>query len=166
MSSTRASVSWDSAAMRAARSATIIAWALARSAGSDSEAAVTTRSNHSHRRLQPGSSPDRGRTPSCLGMTPVDPRQKIAELGRRDRYRAVGCARPQKAAPFQPFREQAGALAVMPDHLQQIAAAAPKAEQVATQGILPKHPVRAALRRGVLRAENSAYGQSYAQCLR
>jgi hypothetical protein len=26
-------------------------------------------------------------------------------------------------------------------------------------------PVRAALRRGVLRAENSAYGQSYAQCL-
>src|SRR5215207_8463170 len=29
-----------------------------------------------------------------------------------------------------------------------------------------EHPVRAALRRGVLRAENSAYGQSYAQCLR
>jgi len=26
--------------------------------------------------------------------------------------------------------------------------------------------VRAALRRGVLRAENSAYGRSYAQCLR
>jgi hypothetical protein len=29
-----------------------------------------------------------------------------------------------------------------------------------------EHPVRAALRRGVLRAENSAYGQSYARCLR
>ena len=27
------------------------------------------------------------------------------------------------------------------------------------------HPVRAALRRGVLRAENSAYEQSYALCL-
>src|SRR4051794_13044037 len=139
MSSARASVSWDSAAMRAARSATIIAWALARSEGSDSEAAVTTRSNHSHRWLQPGSSPDRGRTPSCLGMTPVDPRQKIAELGRRDRHRAVGCARPQKAAPFQPLREQARALAVVPDNLQQIAAAAAKAEQVATQRILPQH---------------------------
>ena len=31
---------------------------------------------------------------------------------------------------------------------------------------LGEHPVRAALRRGVLRAENSAYGQSSAQCLR
>ena len=31
---------------------------------------------------------------------------------------------------------------------------------------LREHPVRAALRGGVLRAENSGYGQSYAQCLR
>jgi hypothetical protein len=29
-----------------------------------------------------------------------------------------------------------------------------------------EHPVRAALRRNVVGAENSAYGQSYAQCLR
>src|SRR4051795_10981302 len=42
-------------------------------------------------------------------------------------------------APFQPLREQARALAVVPDNLQQIAAAAAKAEQVATQRILPQH---------------------------
>src|SRR5215217_553385 len=137
--SARASLSSACAVMRAARSATIIAWALARSEGSDSEAAVTTRWNHTYPCRQARSSSDRGWTPSCLGMTPVDPRQKIAELGRRDRHRAVGCARPQKAAPFQPLREQARALAVVPDNLQQIAAAAAKAEQVATQRILPQH---------------------------
>src|SRR5688500_14146391 len=126
--SARAWLSSDSAAMRAARSATIIAWALARSAGSDSEAAVTTRWNHTHPCRQAGSLSDRGRTPSCLGMTPVDARQEIAELSRRDGHRAVGCARPQKAAPFQPLREQARA-----------AAAAAKAEQVAPQRILPQH---------------------------
>src|SRR5215218_1721091 len=104
--SARASLSSACAVMRAARSATIIAWALARSEGSDSEAAVTTRWNHTYPCRQARSSSDRGWTPSCLGMTPVDPRQKIAELGRRDRHRAVGCARPQKAAPFQPLREQ------------------------------------------------------------
>ena len=89
---------------------------------------------------KPESSSDRGRTPSCLGMTPVDPGQKVAELGRRDRHRAVGGARPQEAAPFQPLREQACALAVMPDHLQQVAAAAAKAEQVAAQGIAAAAP--------------------------
>ena len=47
--------------------------------------------------------------------------------------------RPQETAPFQPLREQACALAVMPDNLQQIAATAPKAEQMPAQGIMPKH---------------------------
>src|SRR4051794_11489949 len=84
--------------MRAARSAMIIAWALARSPGNGS-AAFTRRWNHIHRSRQAGSFSDRGWTPSCLGMTPVDPRQEIAELGRRNRHGAVGCARPQEAAP-------------------------------------------------------------------
>src|SRR5215210_7704505 len=136
--SARASASLASAAMRAARSAMIIAWALARSAGSSS-AAVTGRWNHIHRFLQAGSSSNRGWTPSCLGMTPVDAGEQIAELGRRDRHRAVGGARPQEAAPLQPLREQACALAVMPDDLQQIAATAAKAEQVPAQRIVPKH---------------------------
>src|SRR3954453_3493477 len=135
--SARASVSWDSAARRAACSATIIAWALTRSVGSDSAAVVTTRWNHIHLRRQAGSSPNRAWTPSCLGMTPVDAGQEIAELGRRDRHGPVGRARPQEAAPFQPLREQARALAVVPDNLQQVAAAAAKAEQVAAQGIVP-----------------------------
>src|SRR5688572_14725749 len=103
--------------MRAARSATIIEWALARSAGSDSAAAVTTRWNHIHPRRQAGSSSDRGRAPSCLGMAPVDPGQEIAQLSRRDRHRAVGGARPQETPPFQPLREQARTLAVMPYNL-------------------------------------------------
>ena len=43
------------------------------------------------------------------------------------------------------------------------------AEMAKEGGAAPKDSelsVRAALRRGVLRAENSAYGRSYAQCLR
>ena len=46
---------------------------------------------------------------------------------------------------------------------QQVVGDLLEAEIAEKQG---EHPVRAALRRGVLRAENSAYGQSYAQCLR
>ena len=49
--------------------------AAARSVGSGSAAAVTGRWNHIPRGLQAGSSSHRGRTPSCLGMTPVDPGQ-------------------------------------------------------------------------------------------
>ena len=123
---------------RAARSAMIIAWALTRSAGSGSAARSRRDGNHIHRRPQAGSSSNRGGTPRCLGMTPVDPGQKVAELGWRDGHGAIGGARPQETAPFQPFCEQARALAVMPDDLQQIAATAAKAEQVAARtGVLP-----------------------------
>src|SRR5215203_7252999 len=126
-----------SAAMRAARSARIIAWAAARSAGSDS--AITRPPNHIRRGLQAKRSADRGRTPSCLGMTPVDPRQKVAELGSRDRYRTIGGRRPQEAPPLQPLREQAGSLAIVPDHLQEIAPTPAEAEQVTAQGVAPQH---------------------------
>lgn len=42
-------------------------------------------------------------------------------------------ARPDEATPLQAFCEQAGALAVMPDHLQEIAATTAEAKQVAAQ---------------------------------
>ena len=48
-------------------------------------------------------SPDRGRTPSFLRMSPIDPGQEITELCRRDRYGAVGLARPQEATALQPY---------------------------------------------------------------
>ena len=81
----------------------------------------------------------RGRTPSRLRITPIDSRKQVTELRRGDRHRAVGRARPQEAAPFQPLREQAGSLTVMPDHLQQVASATTKAKQLSAQRIAPQY---------------------------
>src|SRR5882757_8469536 len=81
----------------------------------------------------------RSRTPGFLRIAPIDSGQQITELGRGDRHRAVGRARPQEAAPFQPLREQAGSLAVMPDHLQQVASATTKAKQLSAQRIAPQY---------------------------
>jgi hypothetical protein len=72
--------------------------------------------------------PDRCRSPRFLWVPPVDAGQQITELRGRDRHHADGRARPQETATFQSLREQAGTLAVMPDHLQQIAAPTAKAE--------------------------------------
>src|ERR1700704_6191962 len=71
----------------------------------------------------------RSRAPGFLRIAPINSGQQITELGRGDRHRAVDRARPQEAAPFQPLREQAGSLAVMPDHLQLVASATTKAKQ-------------------------------------
>ena len=54
--------------------------------------------NHIHPQPQAETSSHRGRTPSLLRMSPVDPGQKVAELRRRDRHHAIGRARPQEAA--------------------------------------------------------------------
>src|SRR5258705_8044665 len=86
-------------------------------------------------------SPHRGRTPCLLRIAPIDSGQQITELGRGDRYRAAGRARPQEAAPFQPLRKQAGSLAVMPNHLQKIAPASTKAKQLPAQRITPQHSI-------------------------
>src|SRR3954447_19930887 len=76
----------------------------------------------------------RSRAPGFLRIAPINSGQQITELGRGDRHRAVGRARPQEAAPFQPLRQQAGSLAVMPDHLQKIAPASTKAKQLPLSG--------------------------------
>src|SRR5258708_4722027 len=75
----------------------------------------------------------------CRTVVQAPSGQQISQLRRRDRHRAVGHARPQKPATLQSLREQAGALAVMPDHLQQIAAAPTKAKQMSAQRIAPQH---------------------------
>src|SRR4051812_26340437 len=81
----------------------------------------------------------RSRAPGFLRIAPIDSGQQITELGRGDRHRAVDRARPQEAAPFQSLREQAGSLAVMPDHLQQVASATTKAKQLSAQRIAPQY---------------------------
>ena len=61
-------------------------------------------------------------------MPPVDPGKQISQLRRGDRDHAVCRAWPQKPALLQALREQARALAVMPDHLQKVAPASPEAK--------------------------------------
>src|SRR5256886_4609978 len=91
----------------------------------------------SNRKAKPSSR--RCRPPSFLRMTPINSGQQLSQLRRWHRPRAVGHARSQKPATLQSLREQAGALAVMPDHLQQIAAAPTKAKQMSAQRIAPQH---------------------------
>ena len=67
---------------------------------------------------------------SLLRMSPVDAGQQITELRGRDRHHAVGRARPQEAAAFQAFREQARSLAIVPNHLQQVAATSTETKQM------------------------------------
>src|SRR4029077_9043535 len=84
---------------------------------------------------KPKASSDRGWPPRLLWVSPVDARQKVTELRRRDRHQAVGRAWPQEAASLQALGEQARPLAVMPDHLQQIAATTTKAKQMTAQWV-------------------------------
>ena len=83
--------------------------------------------------------PDRGRSPRLLWVSPINAGQQVTELRRRDRHHAIRRRRPQKATAFQTLREQARALAIVPDHLQQVAAAAPKAKQMSAQRVAVQH---------------------------
>ena len=67
------------------------------------------------------SSADGRRTPAFPRHPPVDSRQQIAELSRRDRHSPVGGRGPQEPALVQALGVKAGALAVVPNHLDQIA---------------------------------------------
>src|SRR5580704_1892792 len=74
--------------------------------------------------------PGRLRSPRALRRTPVDAFEQIAELCRCDRHRAVRRRWPDETAAFQPLGEQAQALAVVPQHLDQSAATAAEHEQM------------------------------------
>ena len=80
-------------------------------------------------------SSDRRRPPRLLWVPPINSRQQITKLCRRDRHHAVSRTGPQKTAPLQALGEQACALAVVPDHLHKVAATSPKAEQMTAQRI-------------------------------
>ena len=66
------------------------------------------------------------------------PSSKIAELRRADRHHAVGRRRPQEAAALQSLAEQAHALAVVPEHLDQLTAPAAEHEQMPAVRIAPQ----------------------------
>ena len=120
-----------SASSRAARSARIIACAAARSLGRGSRLFTQTVQAHSCRLVglnqparvtlpQLSRRPVSGRQLRC-GWHPVDPFREIAELGGCDRHHTLGRRRPDEPAPLQPLDEQAHALGIMPQDLDQIA---------------------------------------------
>src|SRR6476661_2591422 len=76
------------------------------------------------------------RAPAVLWHAPIDTLEKVAQLCRRDRHNAVSWRRPDKTAPFQTLRKQAHPLAIMPQDLDQSAAAATKHEQMTVVGIV------------------------------
>ena len=65
-----------------------------------------------------------------LRRPPVDPFEQVSKLRRRDGHRTFGRRRPYEATALQALREQARALAVVPNHLDQVTAAAPEDEPV------------------------------------
>src|SRR5271169_5917113 len=128
-----------SACRRAARSARIIACAAARSVGSDSRAVTPTMESHPSPSARKKALSHRCRPPRLLRMSPINARQQVTELRRRDRHHPIRRRWPQKASPFQTLREQARTLAVVPDHLQQVAAASPEAKQMSAQRVAAQH---------------------------
>jgi hypothetical protein len=74
-------------------------------------------------------------TPGCLRHPPIDAGQKVRQLRNADRDYAVCQRWPQKAAALQPLRKQTRALAVMPNDLDQVAAAASKNVEITNMRI-------------------------------
>src|SRR5882672_3772630 len=69
-------------------------------------------------------------TPRVLRHAPIDAFQQIAELRRRDRDGSCRRRGPDEAAAFQPLGEQAHALAVVPQNLDQPTAPSAKHEKL------------------------------------
>ena len=71
-----------------------------------------------------------------LWSPPIDAFQHVAELRWRDVDRAIRRRRPNELAAFQPLRENAGTLPVVPDHLDQVTTTPTKHEQMASVRIV------------------------------
>src|SRR5262249_52669374 len=69
-------------------------------------------------------------TPGLLRHPPVDALQQITKLRGRDRHRTISRRWPQEPATLQSLGEQAHALSVMPQHLDQATTPAPEHEQM------------------------------------
>jgi hypothetical protein len=57
------------------------------------------------------------------GIAPIDAFEHVAELRRRDHYRAVRSLWPDEAATLQPLGIERHAEAIMPEDLDQLATA-------------------------------------------
>ncbi len=75
-------------------------------------------------------------TPGARRHPPIDALQQHRQLRRRQKDRAVLGLGPDEATLFQALREQAKALPVPPQHLDQVTAAATENQQLAAEGIL------------------------------
>src|SRR5258707_12668533 len=69
-------------------------------------------------------------TPRVLRHAPINAFEQITELCRRDRDDARRCRGPDEAATLQPLGEQAHALAVVPQNLDQPTAPSAKHEKL------------------------------------
>src|SRR5208282_1069954 len=75
-------------------------------------------------------SASRLRSPGMLRHPPIDAFEQVAELCRCDCHHSIGRRRPDESATLQPLRKQAQALPVMPQDLEQSAAAPTEHEQM------------------------------------
>src|SRR3954471_3816780 len=77
---------------------------------------------------------------SCfLRVAPVDSRQQITQLCRRDRHCFTRNRWPDEPSSLKFFGKQACSLAIVPNDLQKIAAFAPEAEKTAAHGVALEH---------------------------
>src|SRR5208282_275540 len=133
-----AAVARSSAALSAWRCATMSACALARSVGSESSRligndGITSRCTCELTIVSWFTMPQSAgclRSPGMLRHPPVDALEQVAELCRCDSHHSIGRRRPDEAATLQSLRKQAHALSVMPQDLEQSAAAPTEHEQM------------------------------------
>src|SRR3546814_14607570 len=78
------------------------------------------------------------RSPGPPRHPPVEPLDQHRQLRRRHHHLAVGRRRPYEPSLLQPLGEQAEALAVPPQYLEEIAAPAAEHAQMAREGTVPK----------------------------
>ena len=84
-------------------------------------------------------SPRQRRRERPLWATPVDALQQHRQLCRRQRHRARRGHRPDEPTPVEPLGEQAQALPIEPQQLDQMTPLAPEREQRARVRVLGQH---------------------------
>ena len=75
-------------------------------------------------------------TQSFLRISPVDPRQQVRKLCRRDRHCFTGSRRPDESSSFESFCKQARSLRIVPNDFYQIRTAPPEAKQMPPQWVM------------------------------
>src|ERR1700749_4064976 len=77
--------------------------------------------------------------PGSLRHSPVDPFEQHRQLGPAQYHHTLLSPRPEKSPALQTLGKQTQPIAVPPQQLDQIAAAAAKAEHMPGERILPEH---------------------------